>query len=330
MRHKIDKHILLCLRHTAALVLLAVVFGCSLGSDRIVESTGTIEATQVDIRSEVGGQILKLHVDEGNRVQPGDILAEIDHEKLDYELKNAQGKVQELDARLSLLQHGFRKEEVQKAKEALLEAEIQLQDAQRENTRIQKLFKDKVVSDQIKDSTETAYKSAIKRFERAKQDCDIFQDGYRSEEIAAALAAKESATAAMGLMERKVRDATIQCPARGIISERYVEPGELVSTGSILFSIIDLQDIWIMAYVSEKNLGKVKVGQEGYVTIDSYPGKKFPGTVIYISPEAEFTPKNIQTKEERVKLVYGVKVQLKNDEEILKPGMPADVVLQVQ
>jgi len=330
MSPKTDKHIIFCLRYAALVALLALAAGCSLDNNRIVESTGTIEATQVDIRSEVGGQILKLHVDEGNRVQPGDILAEIDHEKLDYELKNAQGKVQELDARLSLLQHGFRQEEVRKAKEALHEAEIQLQDAQRENARVQRLYQDKVVSDQVKDSTETAYKSAMKRFERAKQDNEIFKVGYRSEEIAAAVAAKESATAAMSLMERKVRDATIQSPARGIISERYVEPGELVSPGSILFSIIDLQDIWIMAYVSEKNLGKVKVGQAGYVTIDSFPGKKFPGTVIYISPEAEFTPKNIQTKEERVKLVYGVKVQIKNDEELLKPGMPADVVLQVQ
>jgi HlyD family secretion protein len=316
--------------HCIVPVLLAFFLGCALSNDGIVESTGTIEATQIDIRSEVGGQILKLNADEGNRVQPGDILAAIDHEKLDYELKNAQGKVRELDARLSLLKTGFRPEEVQKAKEALLEAEIQLQDAQRENTRIQRLYQDKVVADNIKDTAETAYKSALKRYERAKQDYEIFKDGYRSEDIAAALALKESATAAVNLIERKVRDATIQSPARGIISERYVEPGELVSPGSILFSIIDLQDIWIMAYVSEKNLGKIKVGQAGAVSVDSFPGRQFPGTVIHISPEAEFTPKNIQTKEERVKLVYGVKVQIKNDEELLKPGMPADVVLQVQ
>lgn len=315
---------------TAVVILILMLSGCSRPSDTIVESTGTIEATQVDIRSEAGGQILKLYFDEGHRVQPGDLLAEIDHEKLDYELQNAQGKVKELEARLALLQHGFRQEEVQKAKEALHEAEIQLQEAERENTRAQRLFREKVMSDQIKDNRETAYKSAIKRYERAKQDFEIFQSGYRAEDIAAAQAVKESAQAAVSLIARKVRDATVKSPARGIISEKYVEAGELVSAGSILFSIIDLKDIWIMAYISEINLGRIKVDQAGAVSIDSFPEKKFRGKVVYISPEAEFTPKNIQTKEERVKLVYAVKVQIENDEELLKPGMPADVVIEVQ
>jgi len=312
------------------LVLFLVLFGCSQKRGNIVESTGTIEATQIDIRCEVGGQILKLDSDEGDRVRTGDVLAEIDHEKLDYELKNGQMRVQELQARLSLLQYGFRDEEVQKAKEALLEAEIKLQDAKREYKRIQKLFNDGVASDHNKDKAETAYRSFLKRYDRAKEDYQIFDGGYRVEEVAAAQAAMESAQALVDLTKRKIKDATITSPAKGIISERYVEPGEIVTPGSLLFTITDLQDCWIMAYISEKNLGKVKFGQTGYVCIDSFPERKFPGKVIYISPEAEFTPKNIQTKEERVKLVFGVKVEVNNDEELLKPGMPADVIIEVE
>ncbi|MEI6126791.1 MAG: efflux RND transporter periplasmic adaptor subunit [Pseudomonadota bacterium] len=311
------------------ILFFLMLAGCARSADTRVESTGTIEATQVDIRSEVAGRILNLPVDEGRRVHPGDTLAEIDHEKPDYELQNAQGKVRELEARLALLQHGFRQEEVQKAQEALLEAEIQLKDAERENMRIQKLFKEKVASDQMRDTAETASRSAMKRYEQAKQSYGIYKEGARAEDIAAAQAAKESAEAAAGLIARKIRDATIKSPAQGIISEKYVEAGELVASGSILFSIIDLKDIWIMAYISEINLGRIKVGQPGSVAIDSFPGKKFPGKVVYISPEAEFTPKNIQTKEERVKLVYAVKVQIDNAEELLKPGMPADVVIEV-
>jgi len=309
------------------LILLVACAGCSPSGKRMVESTGTIEATQVDIRSEVGGVILKLHADEGDGVGPGDLLADIDREKLEYELQNAEGRLRELDARLALLKSGFRPEEVKKAQEAFQEAEIQMQNAERENTRIQRLFRDKVASEDLKDNAETAYKSALKQYERAKQDYGIFQEGYRAEDIAAAEAARQSAQAAVNLAARRIRDATIKSPCRGMISEKYVEAGELVSPGSILFSIIDLQDIWIMAYVSEKNLGKVKVGQAGYATIDSFPDKQFPGKVVYISPEAEFTPKNIQTKEERVKLVYGVKVKLNNQEGLLKAGMPADVVI---
>ena len=318
------------MKKSVFLVIFLILSGCSQNSGNIVESTGTIEATQIDIRSEAGGQILKLHFDEGDRVAPGDILAEIDHEKLGYELKNARMRLQELQARLSMFQYGFRDEEVQKAKQALLEAEIQLKDAKREYKRIQKLFNDGVASDHDKDKAETTYKSSLKRYDRAKEDYQIFSDGYRVEEVSAARAAMESAQAVVDLTKRKIKDATITSPAKGIISERYVEPGEIVTPGSLLVTITDLQDCWIMAYISEKNLGKVKLGQTGYVCIDSFTEKKFTGKVTYISPEAEFTPKNIQTKEERVKLVFGVKVKVNNKEELLKPGMPADVIIEVE
>ena len=312
------------------LIIIAILLGCSPNNSGIVESTGSLEATQIDIRSEVGGRILKLHYDEGDRVRPGDILAEIDHEKLDYELSNAQARVKELEARLLLLLRGFRDEEVQKAKEALLQAEAQLQESQRDFERVKKLFKEGVASDNTRDVAETTYTVSLKRYEMAKKDYEIFLDGYRTEEVAAAQAAKESAEASVQLIKRKIRDATITSLAAGVVSERYVEHGEIVSSGSLLFSLIDLQDLWIMAYVSEKNLGHVKLGQKGYVFIDSFPQKKFSGTVTFISPEAEFTPKNIQTKEERVKLVYGVKLNLQNEEELLKPGMPADVSIETE
>jgi HlyD family secretion protein len=311
-------------------VFVACITGCKIGNESIVESTGTIEATQVDIRSEVAGRILNLAFDEGDRVKPGDVLAAIDHEKMDLELQNAVGRLQEAQARLDQLQSGFRKEDVQKAQEALQEAEIFFDNAKREYERVQKLYTDKVAPESTRDSLETSYKSAHKRYERAKQDNQMLQSGYRVEDIAAGQAVRESAQAAVNLIKRRIQDATITSASKGIISERYVEPGELVSVGSVLFSIIDLQDMWIMAYVSEKNLGKVIIGQAAAVSVDSFPGRTFPGKVIYISPEAEFTPKNIQTKEERVKLVYGVKVQIENDEELLKPGMPADVAIEIE
>jgi HlyD family secretion protein len=249
---------------------------------------------------------------------------------MDLELENAEGRLREAQAHLDQLQSGFRKEDVQKASEALQEAEIVFFNAKREYERVQKLYADKVAPESNRDSLETSYKSALKRYERAKQDYQMLQSGYRVEDIAAGKALMESAQAAVNLIKRRIKDATITSAGKGIISERYVEPGELVSVGSVLFSIIDLQDMWIMAYVSEKNLGKVILGQTATVTVDSFPDDKFIGKVIYISPEAEFTPKNIQTKEERVKLVYGVKVKIQNDKERLKPGMPADVTIAIE
>ena len=300
------------------------------GGDSLVESTGTIEATQVDIRSEAAGRVLKLFFDEGDRPKPGDVLATIDQEKLELDLQTARGRLAEARARYEQLENGFRKEDVQKAREALQEAEILYNNARREHDRMQQLFASKVAPEESRDTVETNYKAAARRYERAKQDYQMLQSGYRAEDIAAGKAVVESAQAAVDLAGRRVKDATVVSPCRGVVSERYVEVGELVSAGSMLFSIIDLQDIWIMAYVSERNLGKVKLGQSASVSIDSFPERAFPGKVVFISPEAEFTPKNIQTREERVKLVYGVKVRLQNAEEILKPGMPADVTIAAE
>ena len=312
------------------IVCAVCITGCTHSNDSIVESTGTIEATQVDIRSEVAGRILSLALDEGDRVKPGDLLAAIDHEKTDLELQSAEGRLREAQAHFGMLQNGFRAEDVQKGQEALQEANIVFENAKRDYERVRKLYTDKVAAENTRDTIETNYKSALKRYERAKQDYQMLQSGYRTEDIAAGLAVKESAEAAVNLIVRRIKDATIASPCKGVISERYVEPGELVSLGSVLFSIINLQDMWIMAYVSEKNLGKVKIGQSAAVSVDSFPGRQFPGKVIVISPEAEFTPKNIQTKEERVKLVYAIKVQIQNDEELLKPGMPADVAISLE
>lgn len=318
------------MKYRTLLLALLCMPGCMTGGGSLVESTGTIEATQVDIRCEVAGRILQLYFDEGDRIKPGDLLASIDHEKLDLELQAAEGRLREAQARLSLLESGFREEDVLKAQEALQEAKIVFENARREYQRVQKLYADKVAPENTRDSVETSYKAARKRYERARQDYRLLQSGYRAEDIAAGKAVVDSARASVDLIRRRIRDAAIVSPCRGVVSERYVEPGELLSVGSILFSIIDLQDMWIMAYVSEKNLGKVKLGQAAAVSVDSFPGRTFPGKVIFISPEAEFTPKNIQTKEERVKLVYGVKVELDNREELLKPGMPADVTITAE
>jgi len=308
-------------------VVLFLLLGCNQNSSSLVESTGTLEATQIDIRAEVGGKVLKLYFDDGDRVKPGAVFAEIDKEKLEYQLQETQARLRELEAQLAQLQKGFRDEEVSKANEVLLETEVQLEEAKREYNRVLKLYREKVASSEIKDRAETTYKSAMKRYEMAKNDYQIFKKGYREEEIARAQAAKESVEAAIRLIQRNIKDATVVIPAKGIMQVRYVELGELATPGSILASVTDLQDMWIMAYVSEKNLGKIKLGQSAQVFVDSFPDTPFPGKIIYISTEAEFTPKNIQTKEERVKLVFAVKVQIDNIKEMLKVGMPADVVI---
>ncbi len=310
------------------IILLLQPAACNRTSSNLIESTGTIEATEVDIRAEAAGKILKLNYDEGDWVRRGDVLADIDHEKLDFQLAEAKARLAEADARLTLLVKGLRDKEVQRAYESHLESEVLLKDSKREYDRIQRLFDQEVVDLGTRDKTEAAYEAAQKRYEIAKKNYEIAAEGSRAEEIAAGKALKEAAEAQVRLIEQQIQDATAVIPIDGVISERYVELGEFVSTGTLLATVIDLKHVWIMAYLSEKNLGKVKLGQQGKIMIDSFPHKEFIGKVTYISPEAEFTPKNIQTREERVKLVYGVKIEADNPDQELKVGMPADAIIE--
>ena len=305
-----------------------LVSGCNRSNTNLIESTGTIEATEVDIRSEVSGKILTLYFDEGDWVKKGDVLSEIDHEKRDIELAQAKARLAEAEAQLTLLIKGLRDKEVERARETFLESEVLLKDSKREYKRIQKLYDEEVVDLGSRDKAEAAYEASQKRYEIAKKNYEIALEGSRKEEIQAGEAVKEAAKAQTKLIERQIADATVTIPIDGVISERYVELGEFLSVGSLIATVIDLTHVWIMAYVSEKNLGKVKLGQRGKVMIDSFPHKEFIGKVTYISPEAEFTPKNIQTKEERVKLVFGVKIEVDNPNQELKPGMPADAIIE--
>lgn len=314
----------------AITVSILLLSGCGRDSANLIESTGTIEATEVDIRAEAAGKILALNFDEGDWVKQGDILAEIDHEKPDIQLAEANARLAEADARLTLLIKGLRDKEVERTYESLLEAEVLLKDSKREYGRIQRLFDQEVIDLGTRDKTEAACEAAQKRYEIAKKNYEIAVEGSRTEEIAAGKALKEAAEAQVRLIEKQIEDASAIIPIDGVISERYVEFGEFISIGSLLATVIDLKHVWVMAYLSEKNLGRVKLGQQGKIIIDSFPQKEFIGKVTYVSPEAEFTPKNIQTREERVKLVYGVKIEADNPDQELKVGMPADAIIEAE
>lgn len=184
--------------------------------------------------------------------------------------------------------------------QALLKnAEANLFKAQKDKERAELLFKNGAISPQQIDAERTAY------------------------DVAAAL--RQQAAAALSTSKARLRDTVLSAPVSGVILRRNVEEGETVTAGAAVFTISDLERPWVKVYVKEDRLGWVKLGQKAEVTVDSYPGKKYEGTVTFISSEAEFTPKNVQTREERVKLVFGVKVSVKNQNDELKPGMPADV-----
>jgi HlyD family secretion protein len=299
------------------------------GAKNIISASGTIEAVEVNVASKVSGQLLELAVEEGTRVKPGDRLALIDHETLDIQLRQAEAGVQLAEAQLALLIKGARVEDIRQAEAALKQAEASLKVAEDDAQRMRALVKTGSVTPKSRDDAEARLTVAWAQRNAAAEALSKVRKLARPEEIRAAEARLAQAHASADLLRKTIADSTITAPAGGIVTHKAVEAGELVTPGATVVTLVELDSVYVVIYVTEKVLGRIKLGDAAEVKIDAFPEKAFTGKITYISPEAEFTPKNVQTKEDRVKLVFGVKVEIENREGLLKPGLPADAVIRV-
>jgi HlyD family secretion protein len=313
---------------TAAALAAAALAGCGRPkSPGLISASGTIEAVEVNVASKTSGQAVRLAVDEGSRVNAGDVLAVVDSSSLEIQLQQAEAGVMLAEAQLELLLNGARIEDIRQAEENVRQAEASLKLAGDDRDRTRNLFEKKSATLQQRDSADTRYSLALAQRGAAKEGLLKWQRLARPEEIKQGRARLDQAVASRNLLRKMISDSTIISPTAGVVTHKVVEAGEFVGPGTTVVTISDLAKMHLEIFVSEPELGRVRLGQPADVTIDSYPGRIFKGTVIFISPEAEFTPKNIQTKEERVKLVYRVKIEIPNPEGILKPGMPADAAI---
>lgn len=311
-----------------ALIALAAL-GCSNGRAKdVIAASGTIEAVEVDVAAKVAGQILGLAVDEGSRVAPGDVLATIDHATADIQLRQAQAGVELAEAQLALLVKGSRPEDIQQAEAALTQAEANLRVAADDAKRMRELASTGSVTPKQRDDAEARLTVAEAQRTAAAEALAKARRLARPEEIRAAEARLAQARAAADLLTKAIADCTVTAPVGGVVTHRAAEAGELAAPGSTLVTIAELDTVYVMIYITEKELGRVRLGDAVEVRIDSFPDRAFAGRITYISPEAEFTPKNVQTKEDRVKLVFGVKVKIENREGLLKPGLPADALIR--
>jgi HlyD family secretion protein len=223
-----------------------------------------------------------------------------------------------------LLLTGARSEDIRQAEEGLKQAEINLKNAQDDYHRTKSLFETGSVTQKQMDDISARYNIATAQYNSAEQALKKMQNFAREEEIHSAKAGLEQARASRDLLKKTLDDCYITAPIAGTVTEKAVEIGEFINPGGTMLTLTNLELVYLTIYIPETDLGKVKLKQKSEVEIDSYPDRKFPGEIVYISPSAEFTPKNIQTKEDRVKSVFAVKIALPNPELILKPGMPAD------
>lgn len=291
----------------------------------VIVLSGNVEVTEVNMGFKTPGRVIGLYVEEGQKVNKGDKLALLDNAELESQLAQNRAYLSETFARLEELRAGSRPQEIEQARANVSYAEAELNKAKKDYDRAEVLYKNGAISAQQMDSVKKTYEVALSQNQRALEAFSLVKEGPRKEVIKAAQDRVKQAKAAVNTYEERLKDSVISAPVSGVILRKNIELGETVAAGTPVYTIGDLENPWIKVYVKEDKLGLVKLGQKAEVTTDSYPGKKYEGTVTYISSEAEFTPKNVQTQEERVKLVFGVKASVKNMNDELKPGMPADV-----
>lgn len=292
-----------------------------------INASGTIEATDVTVSSKIAGQIKVILVDEGSMVRINDVLMNIDHDLLDIQLRQAQAGVEQAEAQLRLLQSGARKEDLTLAGEQVQLAKINLEQASTDKERFKKLYESSTITKKQYEDVALKYDQALNQYNSAKENLTKLENITRPEEIESAEANVKRNIVSVDMIKKNIEDCTIRSPVDGIVSKKFTETGEYVTPGAAVMKLSDLQTVDLFIYISEEELGKVKLGQKTDVKIDTYKDKVYKGEVIYISPEAEFTPKSIQTQDERTKLVFAVKIKIPNYDFDLKSGMPADAKL---
>lgn len=309
---------------------LATWYGTRNGSaaEAGLAASGTVEATDADLGFQAPGRVATVAVREGDAVEAGAELARLDTREIEAAMQAAAAQVAAAEARLTELRRGARPQELATAEAALLSATRRAGEAGREADRTRTLFEGGAVSQQALDRAATALEVAEAARTQAAEQLALVREGPRAETIQAQRAMVEQAEANLALVEATLGNSVITAPFAGVVTSRHREPGEAVTPGAPVLTLLDPDDRWVRIYVREDQIGRVRIGTRAEISSDTYPDRVHSGEVVFIGSEAEFTPRNVQTPEERIKLVYPVKVRIDGDEGFeLKPGIPADVVL---
>ncbi len=300
------------------------------GSGNSLVANGTIEATEVEVSSKLPGRLSQLLVNEGDQVRAGQVIARLDTSEFEAEVAQAQAALARAGAQLKELLAGSRLQEIEEARANLQQAEDNLKLAKDEWDRFDNLFKEGAISAQERDQAKNKVEVASSQVRATRERYELIRVGPRPETIEAARHERDRAKATLGMAQVRLRDSTILAPLSAVVLTKRAEQGEVVNPGFPIVILIDPDDLWLRVYIPESEIGLVGIGQTASVTVDSFPNRRFEGKVVEISSKAEFTPRTVQTKKERVNLVFGVKIRLNNHERLLKPGMPADTEIMVK
>ena len=296
----------------------------------VIRVSGNIEVTDVDVSFKIPGRLLQRSVDEGMSVSAGQPVARLDSADLEREAGMKEAELQAAAAVLQELVAGSRPQEIARARAAVAAVQAEAERFSGDFERAKALHARDVISRQEFERTRAAYEVADERRKEATESLHLVEEGPRREQIEQSRARVRQVKEAVELARTRLSYATIASPLAGMVLSKNAEPGDYVAPGTPVVTVGSLKDPWLRAYIEETDLGRVKVGQAVEVTADTYPGKKYAGHVSFIASQAEFTPKNVQTRKERVKLVYRIKVDVSNPDMELKPGMPAEAAIRTE
>ncbi len=293
-----------------------------------VTLSGNIEAHESLVSFQVQGRIIDLPIEEGQQVEPGTLLARLEDADYRQKMRIDEAAVHVQRSNLALTLAGTRDEEVKAAQQAMLDAQADMEQKELDSGRAQRLFAKDEATAQERDQAATAVKRAQAIFRAAQQRYNEAVEGSRKEDIDISRATLNEANQSLGLSRVNLSYTVLRAPLAGVVTVREAELGEVVSPGTPVVTLADLDHLWLRAYIAEPDLTRIRWGQAATVTTDAYPGKQYHGRISFISSSAEFTPKSVQTYKERVTLVYRIKIDLDNPNHELKPGMPADAHIQ--
>jgi HlyD family secretion protein len=274
--------------------------------------SGSVEARDVEVGSLMGGRVEKVLVEEGSQVKAGQPIVQLETDLVGLQIAEQESRVAQARANLAKTLRGPRAEEIARARAAA-------ENAERERQRQESLLGRGIVGQQPYDSAATQAKTASEMLLELER-------GSRPEDVAAARAALEADERQVAYLQRQAREAVVRAPADGVIESLDLRPGDLVAPNQAVAKMLEPSQLWVRVFVPEPELGRVHVGQKAAVKVDTFPDREFPGRVVEIRTQSEYTPRNVQTLDQRMDQVFGVKVMVDRAPE-LKPGMTATVRL---
>jgi HlyD family secretion protein len=320
---------ILVLAGAATAAILAFDLEARLGftrePDPALRLYGNVDIRQVELGFRVAGRIREMRYEEGDPVAEGDLLARLDQRPFENSLHLAEADLARARADLQLMEAGTRPEEIEQARALVAERQAALTNARRHFERQERLLRSPAASRQAYDDARSLLAEAEARLVSAQKALDLAQEGFRSEEKAAARAALEAAEARKAMAETALDDTELHAPGSGTILSRVREPGAIVATGDTAYTLSLERPVWVRAYVPEPELGLIHPGQDVLVLTDTRPDRPYRGQVGFISPVAEFTPKSVETPELRTDLVYRLRVVVLDADPGLRQGMPVTV-----